>query len=356
VKHLVVEKIPLFALSAVSCVTTLAAQRGAIRPLDQLAFSERLANAAVAYVGYLGKMLYPTNLAVLYPLPKEPPPAWEVVAAFAVLLAISLAVFVVRRRRPYLLVGWLWYLGTLAPVIGLVQVGSQAMADRYTYLTQIGLYMAIAWGAADVVGGWPNRRWVFAAASVVMAGLMACGWRQTHYWRDSETLWAHTVACTTQNPIAHCNLGFALVSHGHVEEVEEAIKHFRRALELKPDYVQAHNNLGLALSGRGRFDEAIRHYRKALEIQPDYVEARINIGVALASSGRVDEAIEHFQKELEIKPDSAEAHNNLGVLLTARGKFDNALQHYQKALELASARNDLALADAIRARINRLRH
>ena len=344
--RLVVEKIPLFVLAAASCVVTLAAQRDAMQPLEQLAFPCRVANAAVAYVAYLGKMLYPAGLAVLYPLPKDPPPAWEVVAAVAVLLAISTAVFVARRKCPYLLFGWLWYLGTLVPVIGLVQVGDQAMADRYTYLTQIGLYMAIAWGAVDVAGSWPYRRWRFAAVAVlVVAGLMVCAWQQTQYWRDSETLWTHTLACTSQNPIAHNNLGFALAGRG---QVDEAIAHYQKALEIKPDYAEAHNNLGNALAGRGQVDEAIAHYRKALEIKPDYAEAHNNLGLrpgrprtgrrghrplpegpgnqarlrrgplqprhcVLAGRGQVDEAIAHYQKALEIKPDYAEAHYNLGT-------------------------------------------
>ena len=292
--RLVVEKIPLFVLAAASCVVTLAAQRDAMQPLEQLAFPWRVANAAVAYVAYLGKMLYPAGLAVLYPLPKGPPPAWEVVAAVAVLLAISTAVFAARRKCPYLLFGWLWYLGTLVPVIGLVQVGSQAMADRYTYLTQIGLYVAFAWGAAHVAGSWPSRRRALAAvAALVVAGLMACAWQQTRYWRDSETLWTHTLACTPQNPIAHNNLGLALAGRG---QVDEAIAHYRKALEIKPDYAEAHNNLGNALAGRGQIDEAIAHYRKALEIKPDYAKAHYNLGMALAGRGQVDEAIDHYRQ------------------------------------------------------------
>ena len=178
-----------------------------------------------------------------------------------------------------MLFGWLWYLGTLVPVIGLVQVGNQAMADRYTYLTQIGLYMAIAWGAAHVAGSWPYRRWRIAAVSaLVVAGLMVCAWQQTQHWHDSETLWTHTLACTSQNPIAHNNLGNALAARG---QFDEAIAHYQKALEIKPDYVEAHNNLGLALAGRGQVDEAIDHYRKALDINPDYVEAHYNLGSGL---------------------------------------------------------------------------
>ncbi|MGO9109395.1 MAG: hypothetical protein ACLP9L_09190, partial [Thermoguttaceae bacterium] len=217
--RLVMEKIPLFVLAVASCVVTLSAQHDAISSLERLPISWRVANAAVAYIAYLGKMFYPAGLAVLYPFPKRPPAAWEVIAAVTMLSAISAVVFVARQKCPYLLFGWLWYLGTLVPVIGLVQVGSQAMADHYTYLTQIGLYTAIAWGATHLAGSRPCCRWTFAAVStVVMAGLIVCAWRQAPYWRDHEALWTHTLACTSQNYLAHNNLGLALAFCGQLEE------------------------------------------------------------------------------------------------------------------------------------------
>ncbi|MGO9112057.1 MAG: tetratricopeptide repeat protein [Thermoguttaceae bacterium] len=349
---LVVEKIPLFVLAAVSCAMTLTAQRGAMPASEQLDFLWQAANAVAAYVAYFGKMVYPAGLAVLYPLPKGPLPVWEVVSAASVLLAISSAVFVFRRRCPYLLFGWLWYLGTLVPVIGLVQVGSQAMADRYTYLTQIGLYAAFAWGVAHVAGLWPNCRWPCAAVSaLVLAGLIVCAWQQARHWRDSETLWTHTLACTLQNSTAHDSLGLALAGHGRLDE---AIAQYQEALKSKPDYVKAHVNLGVALARRGRLDDAVAHFQRVLEIKSDNVEAHINLGLALARLGRMDEAIVHFQKAVEIKSDSAEAHINLGDALAGRGQDDDAIAHYQKALGLASARNNRVLADRIRAQIRLL--
>ncbi|MGO9108225.1 MAG: tetratricopeptide repeat protein [Thermoguttaceae bacterium] len=313
---LVVEKIPLLVLTAASCSVTLAAQRYAMRPSEHVTFLCRVANAAVAYVAYLGKMLYPAGLTVLYPLPIDSPPAWEVVAAFSLLLAISTVVFAVRQKCPYLLFGWLWYLGTLVPVIGLVQVGFQAMADRYTYLTQIGLYAAFAWGVMHATGSWPYRRWAFATVSVLLiAGSMVCAWQQTQYWCDSRTLWSRALACTSQNPIAHYSLGNDLVGR---RRLDEAIAQYRASLKIRPDYAPTHVNLGLALASRGHLDEAIAHYQKALEIEPNFVAAHVNVGLALASRGRPDEA----------------------------------LRHYQKALALASAQNDKALADVIRARIS----
>ena len=352
--RLVVEKIPLFVLAAASCVVTLAAQRKAIQPLEQLSFAGRVAHAAVAYVAYLGKMLCPAGLAVLYPLPKNPPPAVEVVAAVAMLLAISTAAFVARRKCPCLLVGWLWYLGTLVPVIGLVQVGGQAMADRYTYLTQIGLYLAIAWGAMQVAEYRSCRRWGFAAVSVpMMAGLIACAWQQTRHWCDSEILWTHTFACTSQNADAHYNLGAALARRG---QIDEAVAQYRSALKIEPDYAMAYNNLGLALADRGQVDEAIVQYRKALEIAPGCAKAHYNLGLALADRGQVDEAIVHYRSATEIEPDYAKAHNNFGLALAGLGRIDEAIAHYRKALEIdpgyAKAHNNLGSALAGRGQID----
>ena len=330
--RLVVEKIPLFVLAAASCAITLAAQHDAMRRLEPLSFPWRVANAAVAYVAYLGQMVCPVGLAVLYPRPEGPPPVMHVVAAVAVLLAISTAVFMARRKCPCLVVGWLWYLGTLVPVIGLVQVGAQAMADRYTYLTQIGLYVAIAWGAMLLAGSWPCRRWGFAVISaLIVAGLMVCAWQQTRYWRDSETLWTRELACTRENPLAHSNFGVALAGHGRFDE---AIAHFRKALELKPDYAIAHNDLGMVLSGRRQVDEAIGHYQKALEIEPDYVEAHNNLGNVLADRGQVDEAIAHYRRALEIRPGDGDVQANLGYALARRGKIDEAIVHFRKALKI----------------------
>ena len=376
---LVIEKIPMFALAAASCVVTLAAQRDVMRPLDRLDFPCRVANAAVAYVAYVGKMFYPAGLAVFYPLPNSPPPAWEVVAAVTALLAISMVVFLARRNCPYLLFGWLWYLGMLVPVIGLVQVGSQAMADRYTYLAQIGLYTALAWGAADLCRTEfipllyllnakrtkvrptksPDRRWPFAVVSALLvAGLMICGWRQTGDWHDSQRLWTHALACTSQNPIAHNSLGNALSDSG---QVDEAIAHYRQALEIESGYAAAHHNLGRALAGRGEMNEAITHYQQALLIKPDYAEAHNNLGYVLASRGEVDEAIVHYRRALAINPDVAEAHNNLGTALAGRHpqagtRIDEAITYYRQALEIrpdfAEAHFNLASAFAGRGQID----
>jgi tetratricopeptide (TPR) repeat protein len=330
--RLVVEKIPLFVLAAASCVVTFAAQRNAMPSLEQMPFAVRAANAAVNYVAYLGKMLYPAGLAILYPVSKEPPPTLEVISAVSLLLAISVAAFVARRKCPYLLFGWLWYLGTLVPVIGLVQVGNQAMADRYTYLTQIGLCTALAWGAARLAGSWPYRRWPFATvAAFVVAGLMVSAWQQAWHWRNSLMLWSHTLAGISPNPLAHNALGDVLADHG---QVDAAIAQYEKALEISPDFARAHNNLGSALASRGQVDAAIVQYEKALEIKPDLAQAHNNLGNALASRGQVDAAIARYEKALEISPDYAQAHNNLGYVLAGRGRVDAAIAHFQHALEI----------------------
>ncbi len=329
--QLVTEKLPLLLLASLSCLATLWTQ-GSAATLDRhIPLAARLTNALVAYVSYLAKLFWPVGLAAYYPHPEGDLPAWEVFGSIVVLAGLSLGAFAYRRRYPYLLVGWLWYVGMLVPVIGIVQVGTQAMADRYTYLTQIGPYLALAWGTAQAVAGWPYRRWVCGIASAsVLAVLMGCAWRQTSFWRDSETLWNHTLACTSRNGVAHTNLGNALMRRGRVEE---AIAHYQKALQINLNHSEAHNNLANALACQGRMDEALAHYRKSLEIQPDYAEARYNLGNLLARRGQFDEAIVQFRRTLAIA-DYPEAHNNLANALSGRGRFNEALAEYQKTLEL----------------------
>jgi protein O-mannosyl-transferase len=352
--RLLVEKIPLLLLTAASCVVTPLVQNVAVILLDALPVSWRIANALVAYIAYVGQLFYPVGLAAYYPHPGRDLPIWEVVGALVLLTGISAGALAWRRSFPYLFVGWLWYLGMLVPVIGLVQVGTQAMADRYTYLTQIGLYVAMAWGTAQLCRSWPYRgRLCGIAAALVLAGLMGCAWQQTRYWHDSETLWTHALACTSRNLVAEANLGLALADRG---QIDEAIAHYRKALEIQPVYVDAHNNLGAALAGRGQIDEAIVHFQKAIEINPDYVDAHNNLGAALADRGQIDEAMAHYQKALDIKPGNAKAHYNLSLSLADRGKIDEAIAHCQKALEItpdyADARNNFGVLLAGRGQLD----
>jgi tetratricopeptide (TPR) repeat protein len=382
-KRLLLEKLPLLLLAVTSCLMTLWAQGAASALNEQIPLGSRIANALVSYVAYLGQLFCPVGLAAHYPHPEGDLPVWKVMGALVVLACISAGVLAWRRRYPYVLVGWLWYVGMLVPVIGLVQVGKIAMADRYTYLPQIGLGIALAWGAIDVCRSRRYRRWLCGVTSgLVLAALMGCAWRQTSFWRDSETLWNHALACTSQAFVVHTNLGHALANQGRMDE---AMAHYQKALEIQPNYVEAHNNLGYAfacldrfdeamaqyqeaveiqpdcvearynlgnaLARLDRFDEAITQYRKALDVRPDYAEAHNNLGYALANRGRMDEAMAQYQKALEIQPDYADAHYNLGDVSAARSLFDEAIRHYRKALDLATRHNNQPLADAARAKI-----
>jgi tetratricopeptide (TPR) repeat protein len=328
--RLVAEKIPLFVLTVVSCVAT--AHVPEKLTADKLSFGLRMENAAVSYVTYLWQMIHPSGLACLYPHPVSHLPVWQVVGAVGLLLAISGAAWALRQTYPWLVVGWLWYLGMMIPVIGLVQISFYAHADRYTYLPQIGLYLLLTWAAADLLAGWRHRRWLLGGlATVILVALIFCAHKQTTYWRNSELLWIHTLACTSDNAVAHYNLGTVLLQKG---SVDEALVHFQKGMEINPGYLEARNNLGIALRQKGRVDEAIAHFQKVLEINPGYAEARINLGNALLQQGRVDEAVVHYQKALQIKPDSVEAHINLGNALLKSGRTDEAITHYQRALQI----------------------
>jgi tetratricopeptide (TPR) repeat protein len=283
-------------------------------------------------------------LACVYPNPVNYLPFWQVAGALGLLLAISGVAWAFRQTHPWLVVGWLWYLGMMIPVIGIVQMSSCAHADRYTYLPQIGLYLLLTWAAADLCAGWRHRRVVLGGlATVILVSLIFCAHAQVSYWRNGELLWTHTLACTSDNYTAHNNLGDALFQKG---SVDEAIAHFQTALQIKSNYADAHNNLGTVLLQRGRVDEAITHYQTALQIKPDHAEAHNNLGTALFQKGSVDEAIAQCQAALQIKPDYADAHDNLGNALLQKGSVGEAITQYQKALEIEpgfpAAQNNLA--------------
>ena len=336
--RLVWEKWPFFALAAASCVVTFIAQkRGeAVVSLGGYPLSSRIANAAVAYGKYLFNSVYPVNLAVIYPLPiyslpKENP--WvQVAGAIIVLAMISWVIWRARRQRPYLLTGWLWYLGMLVPVVGLVQVGSQAMADRFTYLPLIGVFIGVVFGLGDLAKKLRLEPMVMASvAGVVLAGCLFATARQLRFWRDSETLFEHTLAATKDNPIAQSNLGTALSEAG---QPQEAAEHFGEALRLNPGYAPAHYNLGVALTQTGHLQEAIEHFREALRLKPDYAMAHNNLGVALAQTGQPQEAIKHYQEALRLQPNLPDAHCDLGITLTEVGRLTEAITHFEQALQL----------------------
>jgi tetratricopeptide (TPR) repeat protein len=270
----------------------------------------------------------PTGLAVVYPLPIEAPPLWQPLLALGLLSGATVAVVWLGRRRPYLPVGWLWYLGTLVPVIGLVQVGFQARADRYTYLPTIGLAIMLAWTLAEAR---LRATWLAGAAMVVLAALVLATRGQVVHWRDSFALYERALSVTTGNYVVHANLGSLLVDH---DRHEEARSHWRAALESDPRYLPAHYNLGVSLA-RGRDKEgAVVHFRAALDRDPDHVEARYNLALVLSDLGRVDEARQHYEKVIEASPDQFAAHHNLANLLRSQGRLDEAIAHYERAAAL----------------------
>jgi Tfp pilus assembly protein PilF len=350
---LVKEKIPLILLSAGSCVATFLVPEKVFGP-GQTPLLERVANVVVSYGIYLRQMVYPAGLAIPYINPPSGLPFWEIALSLAVLAAISISVLACRKGRPYLLVGWLWYLGMLVPAIGLIEISYYSHADRYTYLPGIGLVLAGTWTVGDWSAGWKHRRTVLGSVmAAVIGALMICAWTQTGYWKNSETLWAHTLACTTGNYLAHSNLGNALVQTG---KVDEAIAHYQSAVQINPRYVDARFNLGNAYLQKGNADKAITQYQKALEIQPDYAVAHLNLGNGFSQQGRLDQAISQYQAALEIQPAYAEAHFNLGICFGQLGRMNEAISEYQKALETkpdhAEARYNLGLAFARQGRMD----
>jgi tetratricopeptide (TPR) repeat protein len=330
---LVKEKIPLFALSAGACAAAALAP-GLVVKAHPLPFLERLGNAVVSYVVYLRQMVFPAGLAASYPIPPNGQPMWKVCLAFVLLAAITAGVMACRKKRPFLLMGWLWYLGMLVPVIGMIQISKDAAhADRYTYLPGIGLALAGTWAVADWSAGWKNRRVVLGDLMIAVTGaLMFWGHIQTSYWRDSESLWTRALACTSGNALAHLRLGAALAGNG---KMEGAIGQYRKALEIKPDDPEIHSNLGLAFFKTGELEEAIAQYHQALEFAPENADARNYLGFALFTKGETDEAIAQYRKALENAPENAEARNNLGFALFKKGDTDEAIAQYRKALDSA---------------------
>jgi protein O-mannosyl-transferase len=335
-RQLSLEKLPLLGLAVASSVVTFVVQQraGAVKGLDALPLDHRLANAVMAYATYIGKMLWPVHLAAIYPYPASRP-GWLVAGAAVGLIAVTVLTLRAARHHPYLPVGWLWYLGTLVPVIGLVQVGSQPMADRYTYVPLIGLFLIVAWGIPDLLARSSHRDLALgAAAGLVILGCAVATRRQVQPWRSSVALWQHALAATAENHRAHNNLGHALAREGRAGE---AIAHYTEALRIKPDYAEAHNNLGFALAEQGRASDAIVHYSEALRVLPDYVEAHNNLGVALAGEGNDDGAIRHLSEAVRIEPGRAVSHNNLGAVLAKRGRLDEAIRHFSEAVRLEPA-------------------
>jgi tetratricopeptide (TPR) repeat protein len=355
IRRLYLEKIPLFVLSAAACILTFVLQKRTAGAIPPLPFLWRIQNAFVSYVIYVCKTLWPARLAVFYPHPNDTLALWEVIFAILLLLAITAAVIVFRKQRPYLLTGWFWYLIMLIPVIGIIQVGEQGHADRYTYLPHIGLFVAIVWFAIEVATARRSKPQVAVTAAFAVLIILALAWAafiQTSYWRNSEALWTHALAVTADNDVAHNNLGYLCVDRG---ELDEAVSHFESAARIRsgkrdPHYDLAsafvQMNLADALARKGRSDDAMVHYEEAIRLQPNYADAYYNRGSVLFAKGRIDEAIADWEKALEMQPNDADAHTSLGNALLQKGSLREAIAHYLTALALAPedphSRNNVA--------------
>ncbi len=326
------EKLPLFALSAIASAITYSVQQSTGAVLE-IPFAVRIQNAFISYVAYIGQTIWPASLSVIYPY-RESIPLWQTAAALALLAAITTVAVRTWRTHPWFATGWFWYLGALVPVIGLVQVGLQSRADRYTYIPLIGLFIILAWGAADILARWPQTKTSIAvAAAVSCVAWMAVSWIQIGYWRNSETLFQHAIDVTHDNWAAEYNLGHYLMDVAG--RIPESIPHFREAARLNPAYAEAHNNLGAALTNTGNRDEAIREFEAALRANPNFSDAHFNLGLALSKiPGRAEDAIRQYREALRLNPNHSEAHTNIGVLLVSVGRNEEAVAHLKEAVRL----------------------
>jgi Tfp pilus assembly protein PilF len=328
---LILEKVPLFILSAAATIVTFVVQHQgtAMAPVAAFPLRFRLSNTLVSYVRYIGKTIYPTHLAVLYPLRLEGLPIWQPMIAFVLLAVISVAAIYAVRKRPFFLVGWLWFLGTLLPVIGLVQVGIQAMADRYTYLPSIGLFIMITWGVADVP---INRRYkeivLRISALVVLVLLAVCTRAQVRYWQNDYTLYKRAVEATDDNYIMHNNFGDVLLKKALVTE---AVTNFEEALRINPQHLEARLNLGVALSRLNRLEKAVECFKEVLRFRQDWPVAYNNLGRAYALLGEYELAIQNYTEALRLKPDYTVALNNWASALKEQGKHAEAEAKYEEA-------------------------
>jgi tetratricopeptide (TPR) repeat protein len=332
-RRAILEKVPLLAMSLALGVVTIAVQQSShyVMPLGLVPLPLRVANALVSVAAYLADMCWPVRLAVFYTLNFHPP-LWQPVAAGAAILAVSLLAIRFIGRRPYLAVGWFWYLVTLLPVIGLVQVGSQARADRYTYIPMVGIWIALAWGVAALVRNRPALR--AAAAAAAAAACVACcalTWRQVGYWQDTVSLFQHSLSVTSGNYLGYNILGLAYRDRG---DLDKAIACYQTAVQIDPAFQAAHANLSQALVEKGRTDEALNEIAIAARLRPDDEEAQYNLGAALANQGRFEDAIVAFRAAVKLKPDYAKAHANLGAALASLGRFDEAIAEFTTALRI----------------------
>jgi tetratricopeptide (TPR) repeat protein len=333
-RHLVIEKILFFLLGLISCVITFIVQKksGAVAALIKLPLDGRIENAFVSYARYLGKTFWPAPLAVPYPYPGH----WDlplVIYAATLVIGLSAISILFAHKFPFVFTGWFWFVGTLIPVIGLVQVGDAAMADRYTYFPLIGIFIVFVWGGTEMCVSWRLPKPAVGVSAILVLFFAAAQTRsQIACWKSSEILFRHTLAVTENNYVAWNDLGTCLSGQG---QLPEAMDCFQKSLEINPDNADAFYNMGNVLVRLGNVDGAINNYRRALELDPNHADILDNLGFALAQKRRFDEAVSCFEKALQLKPDSADTHNNFAAVLFVEHRFDEAAQHYRKAIRLA---------------------
>lgn len=353
--RLLYEKAPFFALAAASSVVTFLAQRaaGAVESLNRLPLSVRGANAIVSYWNYVAKLVWPGGMGLLYPYPKTLP-LTTVLTALLALTVISAIAVLTARKRPYVLVGWLWFVGTLVPVIGIIQVGKQPMADRYSYLPSIGLFVVVAWGAWELlerVKIGMALGWVVSTAAIALYAFLAR--QQVNQWKSGVTLWEHTISVTGDNYLAQNNLGWDLFRENRSAE---AIPHYLAALREVPKFAGAQTNLAIALSAVGRYDEAIPAYEEALRLEPRGYVIHGNLAFAYLHVGRIDDAVHRFKEAIKLKPDYVEALNGLGMTYARQGDMDAAIRQYNEALgyfsKFPEAHNNLGAALASQGKLD----
>jgi tetratricopeptide (TPR) repeat protein len=350
--RLVAEKVPFLALSAVSSAMTFIDQwrADAVRDLGSFPLGLRAANAVMSYVIYVVKMVWPAGLAAFYPHPASMPPWWLFGGALILLIAVSAGALWTARRRPYVLVGWTWYLVTLVPVIGLVLVGEQARADRFTYVPLVGLFIVVAWGVPDLMSRWTRRQTVLvAAATLVVLGCAAAARVQVGYWKDNLTLWTRAAAVTAGNHRAHASLGIELAAAGRLDE---AATHYEEAIRIVPGAADLHKYLGDVRERQGRIDEALAEYSTAVRLKPDYEKARVSLAALLERQGRGNDVIAVYEAAVRLAPGSAAARNSLGVALASQGRLDEGIRELQEAVRLdpANARACVNLGVALEKR------
>ena len=338
---LIVEKVPFLALAAVWSVITFLAQRnsGSVSGISVIPLDYRIANSFLSYARYIGKMFWPQNMSVFYPLDIVHIPLWRI--ALCILLVLVITIFAVRfgRKQRYLPVGWFWFVVTLVPVIGIVQSGAQGYADRYTYIPYIGLFIVIAWGLPELLSKWRYRNIALGmAAVIVLTASGVCAYIQTGHWKNSYTLFTHAIEVTQNNAVAHDCLGNYLRDNG---KTDLAIEHYKKAIQFNQFNPMALNNLGYIMSDRGDVNKAIEYFQQAIKIKPDYAEAQYNIGVACDALGRRQDAIEAYKQAIRIQPDYHNAHFNLGFACYQLGRYQDAIEAYKRAIRI---KPDFAMA------------